>query len=392
MRWKSCVIPNLFRNHYTTPPPTPSLKGRGNVVLFSSPNTFSLTLLTINPVVLLSSSNTFTPLWELFFNSVVYKYRIALEEIKMSRAYNSAEYIDSTEMESNLPKTFSTIVNNDDILQMYLKEIGRKKMLTKSEEVELGRKIQEGSPREREAAKRELIQANLRLVVSIAKKYIGQGILFMDLVQEGSLGLIKAAEKFDYKKNFKFSTYATWWIKQTIIRAISNHSRTIRIPVHMLEKIRKYKKACSIASYDENMELDEETIYKLSGLDSKKINEVKNALKKEPISLDTFVTDDLCIQDYVEDTSYSSPESNAQKYLRQKDVKRLLSRLDKREREILTRRFGIGNEEPKTLEQIGNDLGFSKERIRQIENIAIQKLRKVEHVDKLKTYIEDEMS
>ncbi len=310
----------------------------------------------------------------------------------MSRAYNSAEYIDSTEMESNLPKTFSTIVNNDDILQMYLKEIGRKKMLTKSEEVELGRKIQEGSPREREAAKRELIQANLRLVVSIAKKYIGQGILFMDLVQEGSLGLIKAAEKFDYKKNFKFSTYATWWIKQTIIRAISNHSRTIRIPVHMLEKIRKYKKACSIASYDENMELDEETIYKLSGLDSKKINEVKNALKKEPISLDTFVTDDLCIQDYVEDTSYSSPESNAQKYLRQKDVKRLLSRLDKREREILTRRFGIGNEEPKTLEQIGNDLGFSKERIRQIENIAIQKLRKVEHVDKLKTYIEDEMS
>ena len=312
------------------------------------------------------------------------------EEKKMSRAFNNAEYIDNTEMESSLPKTFSTIVNNDDILQMYLKEIGRKKMLTKNEEVELGRKIQEGSPREREIAKRELIQANLRLVVSIAKKYIGQGILFMDLVQEGSLGLIKAAEKFDYRKNFKFSTYATWWIKQTIIRAISNHSRTIRIPVHMLEKIRKYKKACSIASYDENMEVDEETISRLSGLDSKKINEVKNALKKEPISLDTFVTDDLCIQDYVEDTSYSSPESSAQKFLRHKDVKRLLSRLDKRERDILTRRFGIGNEEPKTLEQIGNDLGFSKERIRQIENIAIQKLRKVEHVDKLKTYIEDE--
>ena len=303
----------------------------------------------------------------------------------MSRAFNNAEFIDSTEMDSNLPRTFSTIVNNDDILQMYLKEIGRKKMLSKNEEVELGRKIQEGSVKEKEWAKKQLIQANLRLVVSIAKKYIGQGVLFMDLVQEGSLGLIKAAEKFDYKKNFKFSTYATWWIKQTIIRAISNHSRTIRIPVHMLEKIRKYKKACNIAACDDTMDVDEE-----SGLDEKKINEVKSALKKEPISLDTFVTDDLCIQDYVEDTSYSSPENNAQQKLQHRDVRKLLKKLDTREREILIRRFGIGNEEPKTLEQIGNDLGFSKERIRQLENIALQKLRKVERVDRLKTYIESE--
>ena len=306
----------------------------------------------------------------------------------MSRSFSNAEYIDTTEMDSNLPKTFSTIVNNDDILQMYLKEIGRKKMLTKAEEVELGRAIQEGSGKEKEEAKRKLIQANLRLVVSIAKKYIGQGILFMDLVQEGSLGLIKAAEKFDYKKNFKFSTYATWWIKQTIIRAISNHSRTIRIPVHMLEKIRKYKKACSIAACDDTMDVDNDTISKISGLDEKKIAEVQNALKKEAISLDTFVTDDLCIQDYVEDTSYSSPENTAQKKLQSKDVKRLLGQLDERERAILVRRFGIGNEEPKTLEQIGNELGFSKERIRQLENIAIQKLRKVERVDRLKTYID----
>ena len=304
----------------------------------------------------------------------------------MSRAFNNAEFIDSTEMDSNLPRTFSTIVNNDDILQMYLKEIGRKKMLSKNEEVELGRKIQEGSVKEKEWAKKQLIQANLRLVVSIAKKYIGQGVLFMDLVQEGSLGLIKAAEKFDYKKNFKFSTYATWWIKQTIIRAISNHSRSIRIPVHMLEKIRKYKKACNIAACDDTMDVDEETIAKLSGLDEKKINEVKSALKKEPISLDTFVTDDLCIQD----SSYSSPENNAQQKLQHRDVRKLLKKLDTREREILIRRFGIGNEEPKTLEQIGNDLGFSKERIRQLENIALQKLRKVERVDRLKTYIESE--
>lgn len=306
----------------------------------------------------------------------------------MSRALNS--FVDSTEMESNLPRTFSSIVNNDDILQMYLKEIGRKKILTKAEEVELGRKIQEGNPFEREKAKKELIQANLRLVVSIAKKYIGQGVLFMDLVQEGSLGLIKAAEKFDYKKNFKFSTYATWWIKQTILRAISNHSRTIRIPVHMLEKIRRYKKACSIAVCDENLEVDDETISKISGLDYKKINEIKSAIKREPISLDTFVTDDLCVQDYVEDTSYSSPETNVQKLFQKKDIERLISVLEPREQEIIKRRFGINNEEPKTLEEIGNALGFSKERIRQLENIALQKLRKVERIDKLKTYLEEE--
>lgn len=304
----------------------------------------------------------------------------------MNRALSNFGFIDI--QENNVPKTFSSIVNNDDILQMYLKEIGRKKMLTKAEEIELGRKIQEGTLREKEEAKKQLIQANLRLVVSIAKKYIGQGVLFMDLVQEGSLGLIKAAEKFDYKKNFKFSTYATWWIKQTIIRAISNHSRTIRIPVHMLEKIRKYKKACSMATINEALEIDDETISKLSGLDTKKIDEVKSALKKEPVSLDTYVTDDLCIQDYVEDTSYSSPENNAQKALQQKDIVRLLKTLDKREEEIIKKRFGIDNDEPKTLEQIGNSLGFSKERIRQLENIAIQKLRKVERVDSLKTYLE----
>lgn len=308
----------------------------------------------------------------------------------MSKALSNIEFIDNSEMEANLPKTFSSIVNNDDILQMYLKEIGRKKMLTKAEEAELGRRIQEGSEAEKEKAKKELVQANLRLVVSIAKKYIGQGILFMDLVQEGSLGLIKAAEKFDYKKNFKFSTYATWWIKQTIIRAISNHSRTIRIPVHMLEKIRRYKKACALAAGNDNIEADDETIEKLSGLDSKKIEEVRRALKKEPVSLDTFVTDDLCIQDYVEDTSYSSPENNAQKMLQEKDVTRLINLLDTREQEIIKRRFGIEDAEPKTLEQIGNALGFSKERIRQLENIAIQKLRKVERVERLKTYIENE--
>lgn len=303
----------------------------------------------------------------------------------MEDIYMMSSGIEQEETDMEMPKGVAV----DDPVRLYLREIGRIKLLSAKEEIELARKIlQGGTPGA--IAKRKLVQANLRLVVSIAKKYVGRGMLFLDLIQEGNLGLIRAAEKFDHERGFKFSTYATWWIKQTIIRAISNHSRTIRIPVHMLEKIRKYKKACNIAACDDTMDVDEETIAKLSGLDEKKIDEVKSALKKEPISLDTFVTDDLCIQDYVEDTSYSSPENNAQQKLQHRDVRKLLTKLDTREREILIRRFGIGNEEPKTLEQIGNDLGFSKERIRQLENIALQKLRKVERVDRLKTYIDSE--
>ena len=303
----------------------------------------------------------------------------------MNNITNNAEYIDLNYEEKDSPKTFNTIVNNDDILQMYLKQIGRKKMLTKEEESLLGERIQNGD----EDAKKELIQANLRLVVSIAKKYIGQGVLFMDLVQEGSMGLIKAAEKFDYTKNFKFSTYATWWIKQTIIRAISNHSRTIRIPVHMLEKIRKYKKACTIAESNGRSDADDETISKILGLEVKKIDEIRNALKTEPVSLETFVTDDLCLQDYIEDTSYCSPENSIQKKFEEKDVISLLNKLDKREQDIIKCRFGLENNTPKTLEQIGNKLGFSKERIRQIENIAIKKLRNVESIENYRTYIEE---
>ena len=295
-------------------------------------------------------------------------------------------YIDCSGQETL--QTFSNVVNNDDILQMYLKDIGRKKMLNKIEEMELGRLIQEGSEQEKAEAKDKLIQANLRLVVSIAKKYIGQGVLFMDLVQEGSLGLIKAAEKYDYKRNFKFSTYATWWIKQTIIRAISNHSRTIRIPVHMLEKIRRYKKACCDISNDNTLSADEETLSRLSGLDKNKLEEVKNAIKTEPVSLDTLVTEDLCIQDYVEDKTYVSPETSAQNILQTRDISKLINILDNREREIIKRRFGIDNEEPKTLEQIGNVMGFSKERIRQLESLAIQKLRKADNVELLKSYLD----
>ena len=165
--------------------------------------------------------------------------RISTEAAAISEAVEGNE-----EAGTETVETFSTIVKKNDILQNYLKDIGRIKLLKTSEEQELGKTIKEGKAKDAKLAKKKLVQANLRLVVSIAKKYIGQGVLFMDLVQEGSLGLIKAAEKFDYKRGFKFSTYATWWIKQSIVRAISNHSRTIRIPVHMTDKIRLYKSTC----------------------------------------------------------------------------------------------------------------------------------------------------
>ena len=205
-------------------------------------------------------------------------------------------------------KCFDTIVDSDDILQMYLKDIGRTKMLSFEEELALGRKIKEGAFKERKKAKQELVKANLRLVVSIAKKYTGQGVLFMDLVQEGAFGLIRAAEKYDYKKGYKFSTYATWWIKQTMIRAISNTSRVIRIPVHMQEKIRRYKRAFSKLSFQLGREPSDEELLKETGFNIKNLNLVKSTLIKSPISLDTPVTEDLALEDYIVDNSYKAPE------------------------------------------------------------------------------------
>lgn len=284
-------------------------------------------------------------------------------------------------------KTFNSISNDDDILQMYLKDVGRVKMITFQEEKRLGKIIQEGKTQQAEIAKRKLIQANLRLVVSIAKKYIGQGVLFMDLVQEGSLGLIRAAEKYDYSREFKFSTYATWWIKQTIIRAISNNSRAIRIPVHMSDKIRKYKKTVHELNNCLNREATEKEIALKMGVSVKKIQGIKRAIIKEPISLDTPVTDDLNVEDYVQDESYRSPEEQTSKQVLQESMDELLATLDEREKKIITYRFGINGEQTKTLEQLGQLLGFSKERIRQLEDGAIRKLREQEHLKHLREFV-----
>ncbi len=290
--------------------------------------------------------------------------------------------------EEQEPKTFSCISKEDDILQMYLKDVGKTKLLSAKEELFLGQTIKEGKKVDALKAKKKLVQANLRLVISIAKKYIGQGVLFMDLVQEGSIGLIRAAEKFDYTKSFKFSTYATWWIKQTIIRAISNNSRSIRIPVHMSDKIRKYKKAVLDLTFELNREPTEAEIAKKMEITVKRVQGIKKAIIKEPISLDTPVTDDLNVQDYIADKSYKSPEVQAQASSLYSSIPNLMRNLEAREQKILHHRFGLVDNKPKTLEQLGKIMGFSKERIRQLEDSALKKLRADEDLKKFKEFLD----
>lgn len=289
----------------------------------------------------------------------------------------------------NEPKTFNSIANDDDILQMYLKDIGKIKLLSSKEEKVLGKQIKEGKPTQADIAKRKLVQANLRLVVSIAKKYIGQGVLFMDLVQEGSLGLIKAAEKFDYSRNFKFSTYATWWIKQTIMRAISNNSRTIRIPVHMADKIRKYKRVYTMLSFELGREPTDLEVAERLELSVKKLAAIKKAIIKEPISLETPVTDDLNVGDYIEDKSYNAPDIQTKNNSLKGSINELLETLNEREKKIISCRFGINGEIPRTLEQLGVEMGYSKERIRQLEDLAINKIRDRSELKHFKDYIDD---
>ena len=298
--------------------------------------------------------------------------------------------IDTDELDEDTPvKTFSSIAKEDDILQMYLKDVGKIKLLNSKEEKQLGKQIKEGEDKKAEIAKRKLVQANLRLVVSIAKKYIGQGVLFMDLVQEGSLGLIKAAEKFDYSKNFKFSTYATWWIKQTIMRAIANNSKTIRIPVHMADKIRKYKKMYSALAFELGREPTDAEIADKLGLTVKNIQAVKKAIIKEPISLETPVTDDLCVGDYIEDKSYNAPDVQAKNNAMKGSINHLLSTLNEREQKIINCRFGINGETQMTLEQLGKAMGYSKERIRQLEDLALTQMRHRKELLHFRDFIED---
>jgi RNA polymerase primary sigma factor len=290
--------------------------------------------------------------------------------------------IDPTDL--SVPKGIST----DDPVRMYLREIGSIPLLNGAEEVELSRRIAAGGP-DSEEAKRKLAEANLRLVVSIAKKYVGRGMLFLDLIQEGNLGLIRAVEKFDYEKGFKFSTYATWWIRQAITRAIADQARTIRIPVHMVETINRLKKITRRLSQDLGRKATDEEIAKEMEITVEKLREIVK-VAQEPISLETPIgkEEDSRLGDFLEDREAEAPVNAVTHELLREDINEVLSSLSARERDVLKLRFGLEDGRSRTLEEVGQQFGVTRERIRQIEAKALRKLRHPNRNKRLREYIE----
>ena len=276
-------------------------------------------------------------------------------------------------------------VKINDPVRMYLKEIGRVNLLSAEEEVKLALKIEEGD----EEAKRSLAEANLRLVVSIAKRYVGRGMLFLDLIQEGNMGLIKAVEKFDHRKGFKFSTYATWWIRQAITRAIADQARTIRIPVHMVETINKLVRVQRQLLQDLGREPTPEEIGEDMDLTPEKVREILK-IAQEPVSLETPIgeEDDSHLGDFIEDHEATSPSEHAAYELLKEQLEDVLDTLTDREENVLRLRFGLDDGRTRTLEEVGKVFGVTRERIRQIEAKALRKLRHPSRSKRLKDFLE----
>ena len=276
-------------------------------------------------------------------------------------------------------------VKINDPVRMYLKEIGRVDLLTAEEEVSLAKRIENGE----EVAKQELAEANLRLVVSIAKRYVGRGMSFLDLIQEGNMGLMKAVMKFDYTKGFKFSTYATWWIRQAITRAIADQARTIRIPVHMVETINKLVRIQRQLLQDLGREPTPEEIGAEMDLPTEKVRDILK-ISQEPVSLETPIgeEDDSHLGDFIEDDGVTSPSDNAAYELLKGELKDVLDTLTDREENVLRLRFGLDDGRQRTLEDVGKFFGVTRERIRQIEAKAIRKLRHPSRSKQLKDFLE----
>ena len=302
---------------------------------------------------------------------------------------NSDEESDEPEVSRiirKIPHISPDMVGIDDPVKMYLKEIGAVSLLTADEEVTLAKAIEAGdreeaTPEEKakgEAARKALSDANLRLVVSIAKKYLGRGLQFLDLIQEGNLGLLKAVEKFDYKKGYKFSTYATWWIRQAITRAIADQARTIRVPVHMVETINKLNRISRQLLQEKGREATNEELAKAMGITPEKVRDIKK-IAQDPISLETPIgeKEDSHLGDFIEDQKTASPEEETAATIRREQIHDLLAKnLTERERGVLYLRFGMDDGTPRTLEEVGKHFGVTRERIRQIESKALKKLKK----------------
>ena len=285
---------------------------------------------------------------------------------------------ESTQLGSN--------VKINDPVKMYLKEIGRVELLNHDQEIELAKRILEGD----EQAKKELAAANLRLVVSIAKRYVGRGMLFLDLIQEGNMGLIKAVEKFDYTKGFKFSTYATWWIRQAITRAIADQARTIRIPVHMVETINKLTRIQRQLIQELGREPSaEEIAEKMDGMTPEKVREIQK-ISLEPVSLETPIgeEDDSHLGDFIEDEGAMSPDDYAANELLKDELNDVLLELTDREEKVLRLRFGLDDGRTRTLEEVGREFNVTRERIRQIEAKALRKLKHPSRSKRLKDFLD----
>lgn len=305
--------------------------------------------------------------------------KTSLDDIYMINGETEEEDVDL-----ELPKSIAI----DDPVRLYLREIGRIKLLSASEEIELARVILEGGT-PGAMAKRKLVQANLRLVVSIAKKYVGRGMLFLDLIQEGNLGLIRAAEKFDHERGFKFSTYATWWIRQAITRAIADQARTIRIPVHMVETINKLKKVTRRLAQDLSRKPTEEELAFEMNVSIPKLREIIK-IAQEPLSLETPIgkEEDSRLGDFIEDKEADAPIKTVASELLKEDLQEVMKQLSPRERDVLRLRFGMDDGRQRTLEEVGQLFGVTRERIRQIEAKALRKLRHPNRRKRLEEYVE----
>ncbi len=310
------------------------------------------------------------------------------EDIMPASIDNDDDFVNDDDMaEEEIPddNTLAEGLAIDDPVRMYLKEIGKVNLLSSDEETELAKRMLEGD----EYAKKRLAEANLRLVVSIAKKYVGRGMLFLDLIQEGNLGLIKAVEKFDYTKGYKFSTYATWWIRQAITRAIADQARTIRIPVHMVETINKVIRVSRQLLQELGHDPSPEEIADEMGIPVQKVRDILK-IAQEPVSLETPIgeEEDSHLGDFIPDEDALAPADAASNTILREELTKVLKTLTEREEKVLRLRFGIDDGHPKTLEQVGAEFNVTRERIRQIEAKALRKLRHPSRSKKLKDFLD----